>query len=242
MQVTAWSRSLTDEKAAELGVMRIATIDELMARCDVVSVHVASTPETKHLISAERIARMKHGAILLNTARGAVIDNSALAEALKEGRVRAGLDVYEDEPKEGDAEFGDRLADVPNWVGTQHVGASTMQAQTATADETIRIIESYLKSGVVKNCVNFAQETPATYEMIIRHYDRIGVLTMILSQLRESKISVHEVHNVIFEGANAAVAHVQIDTYPSAQTIERIASQKPEILGIRIVKLQPATT
>jgi D-3-phosphoglycerate dehydrogenase / 2-oxoglutarate reductase len=238
MQVIAWSRSLTDEKAAELGVSRVASIDGVMARSDIVSLHIASTPETRHLISAEKIARMKQGAILLNTSRGAIVDNNALAKALNEGRIRAGLDVYENEPKDGDAEFNDGLVDVPNWVGTQHVGASTMQAQTATADETIRIIQTYLETGTVQNCVNFAQETPATYEMIIRHYDRIGVLTRILSELRESKVSVHEVHNVIFEGANAAVAHIQIDPYPSAETLKRISNRKSEIISLRIVKLR----
>jgi D-3-phosphoglycerate dehydrogenase len=184
---------------------------------------------------------MKQGAIILNTSRGSVIDTRALAEALRDGRVRAGLDVYEDEPKQGTGTFNDLLVGVPNWVGTHHVGASTTQAQTATADETVRIIETYLKTGDVENCVNFATQTPAIFEMIVRHYDRIGVLTRILSELRESKISVHEVHNVIFEGANAAVAHVQIDTYPSTETLNRIASRKAEIISIRIVKLQEAS-
>ena len=241
MRVVAWSRSLTDRKAAELGVSRASSVDELIEKCDIISLHVALTAETNHLISAERIARMKQGPIIINTARGAVVDNVALAEALKKGRIRAGLDVYEREPGEGQGNFVDVLAGVPNWVGTHHVGASTLQAQRATADETVRIIEHYLRTGDVENCVNFAQETSALYELIIRHYDRIGVLTTILTDLRESRISVHEVHNVIFEGANAAVAHIQIDTYPTNQVIERISSRKTEIISLRIVKLQPTS-
>jgi len=240
MRVIAWSRNLTDQKAAELGASRSATIDELIANCDIISLHVALTADTRHLISARQIALMKQGAIILNTSRGPIIDTRALAEALRDGRIRAGLDVYEDEPKQGTGTFNDLLVGVPNWVGTHHVGASTTQAQTATADETVRIIETYLKTGVVENCVNFATQTPAIFEIIIRHYNRIGVLTRILSELRESKINVHEVHNVIFEGANAAVAHVQIDTYPSTETLNRIAIRKAEIISIRIVKLQEA--
>ena len=239
MRVVAWSRSLTDQKAAELGVTRISSVNELIEKCDIISLHVALTAETKHLISAERIARMKQGTIIINTARGAVIDNVALAEALKNGRVRAGLDVYEREPGQVQGDFVDVLAGVPNWVGTHHVGASTMQAQTATADETVRIIEHYVRTGDVENCLNFAKETSALYELIIRHYDRIGVLTRILTDLRESRVSVHEVHNVMFEGANAAVAHIQIDTYPTNQVIESICSRKTEIISLRIVKLQP---
>ena len=239
MPVVAWSRSLTDEKAAELDVARAATIDELIEKCDIISLHVALTPETTHMLSAERIAKLKPGSIILNTSRGAVVDNIALAEALRSGRVRAGLDVYEDEPAEGKGKFTSVLTGVPNWVGTDHIGASTTQAQVATANETVRIIEKYVKTGIVENCVNFAKETPATYELIVRHYDRIGVLTRILTELRESRISVHEVHNVIFDGAKAAVAHIQLDTYPPQPTLDRISARKDEIINLKIVKLQP---
>jgi D-3-phosphoglycerate dehydrogenase len=239
MPVVAWSRSLTDEKAAELGVTRAATIDGLVEKSEIISLHVALTPETTHILSAERISKLKKGAIILNTSRGAIVDNIALAEALRNGRVRAGLDVYEDEPANGKGEFSSVLAGVPNWVGTDHIGASTTQAQVATASETVRIIERYVKTGIVENCVNFAKESPAVYELIVRHYDRIGVLTRILTELRESKISVHEVHNVIFEGAKAAVVRIQIDTYPPQTTLDRISERKSEIINMKIVRLQP---
>jgi D-3-phosphoglycerate dehydrogenase len=241
MSVVAWSRSLTDEKAAELGFSRASTIDELIERCDIVSLHVALASETTHLLSAERIAKLKPGAIVLNTSRGGVIDNAALAEALRSGRVRAGLDVYENEPADGKGEFVSVFAAVPNWVGTHHVGASTTQAQAATADETVRIIDEYVKTGKVENCVNFAKETPAVYELIVRHYDRIGVLTRILTDLKEAKINVHEVHNTIFEGAKAAVARIQLDTYPPKAVLDTIAARKDETIDIKIVKLQPAS-
>jgi D-3-phosphoglycerate dehydrogenase len=241
MSVVAWSRSLTNDKAVELGVSRASTVDELLEKCDIISLHVPLTPETKHLLSANRIARLKLGAIVLNTSRGAIIDNTALLQALQSGRIRAGLDVYENEPAEGKGEFANMLASAPNWVGTHHIGASTAQAQNATADETVRIIETYVETGNVENCVNFAKETPAVYELIVRHYDRIGVLTRILSDLRESKIDVHEVHNIIFEGSNAAVARIQINTYPSKTTLDKMSAHKNEIIGTKIVKLQPTS-
>lgn len=240
MPVVAWSRSLTEETAAKLGVTLAEGVDELIEKCDIISLHVALTEDTTHLLSAKRIANLKNGAIVLNTSRSSVVDNSALVEALKGGRVRAGLDVYEDEPSET-GKFGSTLVGVPNWVGTHHIGASTAQAQVSTASETVRIIEKYIGTGVVENCVNFAKETSAVYELIVRHYDKIGVLTRILTELRESKISVHEVHNMIFEGAKAAVAHIQIDTYPPQATFDRISARKDEIINLKIVKLQPAT-
>ena len=237
MPVVAWSRTLTDEKAKQLGVSRATTIDELLGTCDIVSVHVVFTDETKHLISAERIAKLRPGAIVLNTSRGAVIDNAALADALKAGRVRAGLDVYENEPAQGRGNFT-VLNGVPNWVGTHHVGASTAQAQVATADETVRIIETYAGTGNVENCVNFAKESPAEYELIVRHYDKMGVLTRILNDLRESKTNVHEVHNMIFEGSKAAVAQIQLDTPPPQGTLDRMSARKDEIIQLKLVKLQ----
>jgi D-3-phosphoglycerate dehydrogenase len=239
MSVLAWSRSLTDDEAKELGVSRAQTIDELLSKCDIVSLHVALAPETEHLLSAERISKLRSGAIILNTARGAIVDTAALAEALRNGRVRAGLDVYEGEPSEGQGKFVNILSGVPNWVGTHHIGASTDQAQRATADETVRIIDTYVRTGNVENCVNFAKETPAEYELVIRHYDKIGVLTRILSDLREVKINVHEVHNIIFEGAKAAVARIQLDAIPPQNTLNRITARKDEIINMKLVKLQP---
>lgn len=242
MSVIAWSRSFTDDEAEELGVSRALTIDELLSKCDIVSLHVALTPETVHLLSADRISKLRSGAIILNTARGAVVDTVALAEALRNGRVRAGLDVYEGEPSEGEGKFVNPLSGVPNWVGTHHIGASTDQAQRATADETVRIIDAYVKTGNIENCVNFAKETPAEYELIIRHYDKIGVLTRILNDLRESKINVHEVHNIIFEGSKAAVARIQLDTIPPPETFSRIVARKDEIIQMKLVQLQPIAT
>ena len=239
MAVVAWSRSLTDAEAKTLGVGRAQTIDELLSKCAIVSLHVPLTPETEHLLSAERIANLRLGTIILNTARGGVIDSAALADALRKGRVRAGLDVYENEPPEGQGEFVNILASAPNWVGTHHIGASTDQAQKATADETVRIIDTYVRTGNVENCVNFAKETPAEYELIIRHYDKIGVLTRILSDLRESKIDVHEVHNIIFEGTKAAVAHIQTDRIPPKETLYKMEARRDEIIQIKIVRLQP---
>ena len=242
MSLVAWSRSLTDEMAKTFGVKRAKNVDELIAECDIISLHLSLTPETKHLISAERITKLKPKAIILNTARGGLIDTNALAKALRAGNVRAGLDVYEGEPTEGSGNFVNILSGVPNWIGTHHIGASTDQAQRATADETVRIISTYVKTGNVENCVNFAKETPAEYELIIRHYDKIGVLTRILSDLREAKINVHEVHNVIFEGAKAAVVSIQLDTPPTQQTLNKIASRKDETIHMKLVRLQPIET
>jgi len=94
----------------------------------------------------------------------------------------------------------------------------------------------------VENCVNFAKQTPAEYELIIRHYNKMGVLTRILNDLREAKIHVHEVHNLIFEGTQAAVARIQLEPHPTQETLGKIASRKEEIIHIKLVSLQPTAS
>jgi D-3-phosphoglycerate dehydrogenase len=236
MSVVAWSRSLTEENAAELGISRVETIEELISRCDIISLHLAFTPETNRILSAERIAKLKPGAIILNTSRGKLIDNAALVEALRKGRIRAGLDVYEDEPETSKGQFNSLLAGVPNWIGTHHIGASTSQAQKAIADETVRIIEEYVTTGKVQNCINLAKKTHAACELIVRHYDKIGVLTRILNDLKEAEINVHEVHNVIFEGARAAVAYIELAANPPQEVLDKISARKTEILSTKLVR------
>jgi D-3-phosphoglycerate dehydrogenase len=201
--------------------------------------HVALAPEAEHLLSAKRISKLRFGTIIQNAPRGAIIDTAALAEALRSGRVRAGLDVYESEPSEGQGKFVNILSGVLNWVGAHHIGASTDQAQRATANETVRIIDACVRMGNIENCVNFAKQTPAEYELIIRHHDKIGVLTRTLSDLRKSKVNVHEVHNIIFEGAKAAVAQIQLDIIPPQETLSKISARKDEIIHMKLVKLQP---
>ena len=178
----AWSRSLTPEKAEQLGVERCENVDEIFRRADIVSLHVALKPETRKLVNAARIALMKPNAILINTARGEVVDQAALREALQAGKIRAGLDVFDPEPAEGTADFADPILDLPNLCGSHHIGASTEQAQSAIAEEAMRIIETFIQTGVVLNCVNLAKRTPAKWQLVVRHYDRVGVLAFVMDQ------------------------------------------------------------
>lgn len=130
-------------------------LDQLFREADIVTLHVPGTGDTKHLINAQRIATMKPQAMIINTSRASVVDEPALIAALKEGRLRAAaVDVYENEPTADAKEITSPLADVPNLYGTHHIGASTEQAQTAVAEETVRIVGEFKKTGQVINCVN----------------------------------------------------------------------------------------
>ena len=144
-----------ESKAAlsDLGIEAVGSLPELLRTADIVSVHVPSAPETKGMINAEFLSDMKPGAVLINTSRGDVVDESALLSAMDEKGIRAGLDVYADEPAVSEGEFSSALASHPNTCGTNHIGASTEQAQSAVSEGVLQIINSF-SEGRILHCVN----------------------------------------------------------------------------------------
>jgi D-3-phosphoglycerate dehydrogenase len=237
LHVIAWSRSLTPGLAEKLGVGHCADVDEVFRRADIISLHTALKPETRKLVNAERLALMRPNAILINTARGEVVDQAALLAALRAGKIRAGLDVFDPEPAEGVADFADPVADQPKVIGTHHIGASTEQAQAAIAQEAYRVVETFLKSGEVLNCVNLAKRTPAKWQINVRHYDRVGVLAFVLDQIRRANINVEEVKNIIFEGAAAANCRIQLGGEPTPDVLASIKNGNPDIISIEMLRI-----
>lgn len=238
MPVVAWSRSLTPEKAEQLGIERKETPLEVARAADIVSVHVALKPDTRSLIGAELFKAMKDDAYLINTSRGEVVDQSALVEAIKSKRIRAGLDVFAIEPTSAVAEFTDPIANEARVYGTHHIGASTDQAQEAIAAETVRIIKSFKETGQVPNVVNLAQRTPATHRLVVRHRDRPGVLAQVLEAIKAEHINVQEMENIVFEGAEAAVARINLDKAPSPETLDRLRAGNEDIIELDLLTLQ----
>ena len=237
LKVIGWSRSLTDRQANELGITRCATVDEVFSNADIITLHTALKPETRQLVNAARIALMRPNAMLINTARGEVVDQAALAAALAAGKVRAGLDVYDPEPAESTATFDDPILDLPNFCGTHHIGASTDQAQEAIANEAFRVVEAFVKSGEALNCVNLAKRTPAMWQLVVRHYDRVGVLAFVLDAVRRAGINVEEVRNIVFDGASAASCRIQLGTEPSEELLENLRKGNPDIIGLETTRL-----
>ncbi|MGD8374934.1 MAG: 3-phosphoglycerate dehydrogenase family protein [Acidobacteriota bacterium] len=232
MRVIAWSRSLTEEAAAELGVSRAASPQHVAESSDVVSIHLAQTAETQGVIDRGFFQAMRPGAFFINTSRGGIVDQDALVQAMEARGIRAGLDVYAQEPGAGDDTFEPPIGRSPNLYGTHHIGASTEQAQQAIADETVRILETYLRTGEVLNCVNLARRTPARAVLTVRHRDRVGVLAHVLGEIRKAEINVQEMENVIFEGAEAACAHLHLDREPEAALLESIRAGNEDIFSL----------
>ena len=238
MNVIAWSRSLTDESAAELGVERRGELLDVARDSDVVSVHVALTPETRGLINSDFFDAMKDGAYFVNTARGEVVDQEALRRALREKNIRAGLDVFANEPTSAFAEFGDDIAREPNLYGTHHIGASTDQAQEAIAAETVRVVRTFKETGRVPNVVNLARRTPSTHTLVVRHRDRPGVLASVLDRIRAESINVQEMENIIFEGSEAAVARINLEAALPADALERLKADNADIIELSLLEIK----
>ncbi|MAY74267.1 MAG: hypothetical protein CMJ31_05985 [Phycisphaerae bacterium] len=158
MTVTAQSRSLTQSMAEAIGVSWIPftreALLEVVPNFDAVSMHVPVTDETRGMCNADFFARMKPGAFFINTSRGAIMDEAALAVAVSERGIRAALDVYNDQPAGKSAEWRPDVATLDGVHCSHHVGASTDQAQLAVAEEVVRIVRVYAESGRFEHQVN----------------------------------------------------------------------------------------
>ena len=244
MPVLVWSRRFSADTAAgrqaeeAFDVTVVATAEALVAAADVVSVHLALGKETRGFVNDALLAHMRPGACFINTARGEVVDAAALERAVREKGLRVGLDVFAVEPASATGAFADPLVSLPGVYGTHHIGASTDQAQEAIAAETVRIVATYLRTGRVPNVVNLSRQTAATHMLVVRHRDRPGVLAHVFDRLRAAALNVQETENIVFDGAEAAVARININGAPPADTLSAIRDGHDDILDLQLVTLR----
>jgi D-3-phosphoglycerate dehydrogenase len=241
MPIVVWSRRFATGNARvadePIPMQLAASPAEVAERSDVLSVHLALNADTKGLVNAALLEKLKPGSYFVNTARAEVVDYAALGQAIRERNIRVGLDVFANEPTGATGEFKDAIASLKNVYGTHHIGASTDQAQDAIAAETVRIVASYKDTGKVPNVVNLAKKTPATHMLVVRHRDRPGVLAHVFDHLRKGEINVQETENVIFEGAQAAVARINLDGAPSDALLKQIQGGNADILDLHLVTI-----
>jgi D-3-phosphoglycerate dehydrogenase len=238
MPVVVWSRRFTEGREAPPNLpVRIASSPEEVAEAaDILSLHLALAPETKAIVNRSLLSKLKPGSYVINTARGDIVDYAALQEAVRDRHLRVGLDVYPGEPSAPAADFVSPIMSMPNVYGTPHIGGSTDQAQEAIAAETVRVVVSYKTTGKVPNVVNLALKTPATHVLVVRHRDRPGVLAHVFECLRSAGLNVQETENVIFEGAEAAVARINVDAAPPEKLLSVIRGHQ-EIIDLHVVEI-----
>jgi len=154
MKVIAFDPFLKGSSAMDGSVAMVSSLDELLATADCITLHASLAPDTKRMIGAAQLAKMKPGARLINCARGALLDENALADALNTGRIAgAAIDVYENEPPKDSP-----LLTAKNIVLTPHLAASTAEAQLRVSTDAVESLLAYLKNGEVRSAVN----TPRT--------------------------------------------------------------------------------
>ncbi|MCP1200105.1 phosphoglycerate dehydrogenase [Notoacmeibacter sp. MSK16QG-6] len=197
MNVVAFDPFLTQERATQIGVKKVE-LDELFARADFITLHTPLTDKTRAIIDAEAFAKMKDGVRIINCARGGLIVESDLVEALKSGKVAgAALDVFEEEPAKENPLFG-----MDNVVCTPHLGASTSEAQENVALQVAEQMSDYLNTGAVTNAINMpsisAEEAP-----VLKPFVKLAeMLGSFVGQVTDSPIREVE---IIFDGSTAAM-------------------------------------
>lgn len=223
VRLRAWSRSLTPEKAEVLGLEFCASPLELAASCDIVSLHLALSKETRGLIGHEFLQAMQPGAFLINTCRAEVVDQGALLEAMESKGLWVGTDVFEDEPGGKEGPFDSPLARHPRCYATHHIGASTDQAERETGAEVVRIVRAFQAGQPIPNCVNLRRTPASNVAVTVRHEDRVGVLAGVFAVLKEQGANVQEMENLVFAGARAAAARILLEEPLSQEALQALS-------------------
>lgn len=222
MKVVAMSRWLTPDVAAALNIGRATSLQDIADQCDIISLHVSLRPETRGLVNEEFLNSLKPGTMLINTSRAEVVDQAALKKAVEEGRIVAGMDVFDEEPSFAAGEFTSELQGTKGVVVTHHIGASTEQAQEAVAAETVKIVRDFLTTGNVTraNAVNVRSgQTTTSHLIIVRHKDEVGVLADVFAVLKGAGVNVQEMENIMLASAKSAIAQIAVDQEVSAETL-----------------------
>src|SRR6266851_1271156 len=182
MRVLGYDPYISEAAVREMSVELVA-LDKLLAESDFVSLHTALSPATQNLISAMNIQKMKKGARLINTARGELIDEAALAEALKGGKLAgAAVDVFAEEPPKNSP-----LVGLPNVIATPHVAGSTTEAQEEVGTQVAVQIKDYLAEGIIRNAVNLPALSPEQYRRVRPYLELAEKLGNFVSQLANSR-------------------------------------------------------
>jgi len=217
-------------------VKDFSEMDKLLPLCDIISIHLPATTQTKGLFNKEMFSFIKPNSLLINTSRQDIIDEAAMLAAIEEKNIRVALDVFKDEPEGKTGEVSSALIDNPSVYVTHHIGASTVQAQNAVAEETVNIVNHYLHSGIIDHWVNRAKPSDAKYQLVVKHYDKPGVLASILDIIREGSINVEEIENVIFEGGVAACCTMRLMKPASSEMLKQM-NENSHVLSVSHVAI-----
>ena len=222
MRVAAWSPTLGPGLPDERGITFCDWPRELARMCDIVTVHEVPDAEKQTRVDSEFLENLPTNAYLIHVSEPGAVDEAALATAIKARNLRVAIDIRGAEPRGESPRHRRRLADNPNVIATQNIGPLTQQALQASADEVVRIVRAFVTSGEVRNCLNLAERSPATWQLVLRVRDQVGVMAAVLDAIRADGINAEEITSRVFAGAKAACCTIALDERPSTEALDAI--------------------
>lgn len=222
LKIVAWAPGLTTEFPDLPDVEFCNWPRELARASDFVVVLDYGDEEPQRIVDTDFLNSFREGAYLIHVGRPNAVDEEALYDAIPRRKLRVAMDVRSYEPAVDNARFRCKLCTRPNVIGTQHTSAITEQAREAVGGEVVNIVRTFLVSGEVPNCLNLAERSPATWQLMLRVRDQVGVMAAILDAIRADGINAEEVVSRVFTGAKAAWCTVALDERPSTEALEAI--------------------
>lgn len=209
---------------------------EVARRSDMVAILGAVTPDGVASIDADFFQNLAPGAYVVFAGKSHAMDESALAAAIQSRRLRVALDVHASEPAGDSSRFRSQIMQIPGVIGTHHMAGISAHATDSIASEIVRIVRTFLVSGEVLNCINLCERSPATWQLLLRVKDQVGVLASILDAIRADGINAEEITVRVFTGAKAAWISIALDERPSTEALDAIRSIRDVIhLELRAV-------
>jgi D-3-phosphoglycerate dehydrogenase len=206
---------------------------EVARQSDAVVLLPLPEEERGTLIDDEFLASMRPGASLIHLGAPGAVDEQALLEIAPKRQLRVAADVFPTEPAGDAGRFRTRLTELPGFVGTQRIAALTEQAREAAAREVVRIVRAFIVSGEVVNPLNLSERSPATWQLVLRVRDQVGVMATILDAIRADGINAQEISSRVFVGAKAAWCTIALDERPSADALETLRAI-PDVLHLEL--------
>ncbi len=233
LRVLAWSPTLTPGGHAEPDVEFCNWPRELARNSDFVTVHAVSGTEQETLVDEEFLQSMRPGACLVHVGHPGVADEAALAEAIRSQQIRVAVDLFAGAPAGDQTRVRCKICEIEGVIATQHIGPLTQQAHRAIADEVVRVVRAFAVTGEAVNCLNLAEHSPATWQLVLRVRDQVGVMASVLEAVRADGINAEEISSRVFTGAKAAWCTIALDERPSTEALEAIRAL-PDVLHLEL--------
>lgn len=221
MQVVAWTPT-PGNRTAPRNVTFVDWPRELTKRSDAIAVYAPPYLNPEQVVDEEFLSSLARGTALVYVGHPGMMDDAALGRAVAARQLRVAVDVSAEDPSVDTARVRARLSQVPNVLVTHRLASSTEQVRNAIAAEVVHIARSFLISGEVVGCVNLAERSPATWQLVLRVRDAVGVMAMILDAIRADGINAEEITSRVFRGARAALCTIALDERPSAEALNAI--------------------